>query len=308
MIILTNLYHRIDETIIEHSDEFQKESLLNYLQEVSSQEDNKVLCQLIDTKLKTRNFDDLAGLLAKSSYLTFFGTCPYCGNSNLLAIPKTRVEEFGTDPYFCVLCGETNPQEKLAGGLKKVQVIYQLIAGCKDDATKDSFEDPVRSLTERVLLEQCVILLATSAEVFLKDNFCILSNIRFVRHGKSLFSRFYSEVKNDFVNMGKVRKAYKEYLEVNLNGELGEDTLSKMNLLMQKRNVIVHNLGIADRAFVNQSGIECELKSEIPISLGEIEEYIVTLQKVGNILNAIQSDEMNKYRFECWKLFCKECF
>lgn len=302
---MTNLYHRIDETIVEHSDNFQKESLLNWLQVVSSQENNKVLCQLIDTKLKTRNFDDLAELLDRSSYSTFFGTCPYCGNSGLFAVPKKRIKECGTDPYFCVCCGETNPQEKLVGGLKKVQVIYQLITGYKDDITKSPLESSVKSLTERVLLEQCVILLATSAEVFLRENFCILLNLRFVRHGKSLFPRFYSEVKNDFINMGKVRKAYKENLGIILNDRLSEDALSKMNLLMQKRNVVVHNLGIADRTFVNQSGIKCKLKREIPISLGEIEEYIVTLQEVGNILDAVQSDEMNKYRLECWKLFCE---
>ena len=138
-------------------------------------------------------------------------------------------------------------------------------------------------MTERVLLEQCIILLATSAEVYLKENFCVLLNIRFVRHGSSLFPRFYSEVKNDFINMGKVKKAYKDNLGIILSDKLGEDTLRQMNLLMQKRNVIVHNLGIADRTFLNQSGIECKLKKEIPISFSEIEEYITTLQKVENI-------------------------
>ncbi len=105
--------------------------------------------------------------------------------------------------------------------------------------------------------------------------------------------------------MGKVKKAYKDNLGITLSEKLGEDTLRQMNLLMQKRNVIVHNLGIADRTFLNQSGIECKLKQEIPISFREIEEYINTLQKIESIFNAILSDEMDKYRLESWKLFCE---
>lgn len=302
MIGLTNIYHNIDETQIECLNDAQKESFLHWLKTLAIQENNQNLCHGIDAKLKTRKFDNIAELQAKLSHRVFFGICPYCGMSGIFATSKALIKEHGTDPFCCVCCGETNPHEKLNGGLKKVQVMYQMLDKLKNERDKSGQINSQNPLTERVLLEQCIILLATSTEVFLKDNFCILLNIHFVRHGRSLFHRFYSDAKNDFINIGKANKSYRDNLEINLKEELGDDTLKKLNILMQKRNVIVHNLGIADSTFLNQSGIECELRKAVPISFMEIQEYITALENVESKLNSILDDEMNKYCLENWKL------
>jgi len=299
---LTNLYHILDETLIECLNDTQKESFLHQLNKLAKQEINQNLCDIIDAKLKTGKFDNLAELLEKSSHRIFFCMCPYCGGSGILTISEGPIKKHEVDPFCCVFCGETNPHEKLMGGLKKVQVLYQMIEILKNERDRSESIDYRNPLTERVLLEQCIILLATSTEVFLKDNFCILLNIHFVRHGRSLFHRFYSDAKNDFINIGKANKSYRDNLEINLKEELGDDTLKKLNILMQKRNVIVHNLGIADSTFLNQSGIECELRKAVPISFMEIQEYITALENVESKLNSILDDEMNKYCLENWKL------
>jgi len=305
---LTNLYHILDETLIECLNDTQKESFLHQLNKLAKQEINQNLCDIIDAKLKTGKFDNLAELLEKSSHRIFFCMCPYCGGSGILTISEGPIKKHEVDPFCCVFCGETNPHEKLMGGLKKVQVLYQMIEILKNERDRSESIDSRNPLTERVLLEQCIILLATSVEVSLKDNFCILLNIRFVRHGSSLFPHFYSDTKNDFLNIGKANKSYKDDLGINLKEKLGDDTFKKLNILMQKRHVIVHNLGIVDITFLSQSGIKCELKRAVPISVTEIEEYIAALEHVDNKLNTILADEMGKYHLENWKLLCGHYF
>ena len=52
------------------------------------------------------------------------------------------------------------------------------------------------------------MVLATGIEIFLKDIFAISMDLLFVKNEHSLFSKFYKESKNDFVNVGKGKEKF----------------------------------------------------------------------------------------------------
>lgn len=253
-------------------------------------------------RLKDEHFDDIPEIMKKSSFEFFCMTCPYCNNLGIISIAKTQTEDT-LDPFTCVYCGDTNPHDKLIRGLEKVNMIYQQAKEHNDYTSADPDDLFDHYCIERVLIEQCVTLLATSTEIFLKDVYCLLLNIRFVRYEKSLFQRFHSDVRNDFLNIGKAKQMFKKDLDIDLDNEIGKDTLAQMNLLILKRNVIVHNLGRADSIFLSQSGVACKLRQPIPITFKEIEELIAAIEKIGATLETILANEMKEYRSERLKLY-----
>lgn len=246
---------------------------------------DNILLRMLEPHLKTtlemqvKNMTDQFNLekernlsLKDADRESYLRMCPYCNNFYLL---QTRRGHVGAK--FCVMCGESSPFEKITYSLEKVSILYQISTFI---ASNEGNKDEIKN--ERVLLEQCIVVLATGIEIFLKDIFAISMDLLFVKNEHSLFSKFYKESKNDFVNVGKGKEKFNSELNINLDLLLGTEILKELNVIMLKRNVIVHNNGIADKPFTNQAGIKCNLGQPIPISTEDISHYISTVETLVN--------------------------
>lgn len=203
-------------------------------------------------------------------YTTYFLFCPYCKNSLILLIDA--------QPKFCTSCGETNPFQKLENSATKASLLFGLVQKSEEQVT-------------RVLLEQSIVILATCIEVFFRDIYSTILNLRHVKHGHTIIERFYNEVKNDFINTGKIRKRFKD-LGIDIKNTIGEEVVKDINLLLLKRNVIVHNNGIIDKAFLSNSGLNgCNIGSLVEISKDEIQKSINIINDLSISLEEIYINE-----------------
>jgi len=216
---------------------------------------------------------DIAKHLDSFDNLYHFFSCPYCNHFGLLSTSRTLPEE----PYVCIMCGETDPFYKVEDGIRKAMDIWRLPELIEGQFSKEDNED-----IERLLFEQTIVIMATVVEVFLRDIYSTFLNIRYVQNHKSLYKRFYQESKNEFTNIGKANKKFNNDLNIDIEQIIGKDMFNDLNLLMLKRNCIVHNVGIVDKIFKEQSGIKCEIKNIIPISKKEINDNIRILEKIIN--------------------------
>lgn len=204
----------------------------------------------------------------------FIRLCPYCNKFTLLSIPDKRTSKFG-DPKVCVICGETNPFDKILLSSEKSGILYSLSAFC---AAGDGTPEDIRNV--RTLMEQSIVVMATGLEIFLRDIYSSGMNIKFVKSKHSLFAKFSNESKNDFINIDKTVKKFKTGLDIDLKTVLDEKDIKKINELFLKRNAIVHNNGFADNIFKSQSGIECKIGKEIPITDQDISDYSVVIERI----------------------------
>lgn len=224
----------------------------------------------------------------RSHYLRL---CPYCNGFFLLSMSEGVADEL-VFPSRCVICGESNPFEKIQESFGKADTLYGLSVFC---ACGDDDEDDIKN--ERTLLEQTIVVLATGFEIFMRDLFCSGMNLKFVKNGRSLFSKFSVETKNDFINIGKATEKFKKELDIDLKTVFSKDEIGKIKILLLKRNVIVHNNGFVDTQFKNQSGMECQIGQPIHINAEEVSEYISILETVVDKLEtefeAILSPEID---------------
>lgn len=202
-------------------------------------------------------------------YTTYFLFCPYCKNSLILLIDA--------QPKFCTTCGETNPFQKLENSASKASLLFGLVQKSEEQVT-------------RVLLEQSIVILATCIEVFFRDIYSTILNLRHVKRGHTIIERFYNEVKNDFINTGKIRKRFKD-LGIDIKNTVGEEVVKDINLLLLKRNVIVHNNGIIDKAFLSNSGLNGNIGSLVEISKDEIQKCINIINDLSNGLEEFYNNE-----------------
>lgn len=221
--------------------------------------------------------------------LHFLRLCPYCNILSFLSITGTSVDKLES-PSRCAFCGESNPFDKFKHSLNKVDILYGLAA------FSSAGDDDSDNENERALLEQAIVALATGFEIFLKDIYCSGMNLKYIKDGQSLFFKFSAESKNDFINIGKAMSKYKNDLNIDLKKMLSDNDLKKINFLLLKRNVIVHNNGFVDIQFKNQSGIDCKIGEQIQITNEDIAMYRSILESVVEKLEdefeAILSPEM----------------
>jgi transposase-like protein len=207
-------------------------------------------------------------------YSIIFLYCPYC-----------RATDFGVKKYnrgrpeSCKTCGRTDPYQKLYDlTLSKATYLCNLYQSQtpNNDSTKK---------VNRAILEQSIVILATSFEVYLRDMYATTLNRMFIKSDKDLLDRFYSDSRNTFTNYEKAKDAFKkEPIKINFKAAPKNKNFNEqLTLLLLKRNAIVHNAGIADDTFVKEAkkaGLEVEKGKEIPINVTEIYVYSTL---VGNV-------------------------
>ncbi|GIQ70748.1 hypothetical protein XYCOK13_35720 [Xylanibacillus composti] len=242
--------------------------------------------------------DEVQELLKKPEFYdkdadVYFLFCPYCKKTNILTTFPTKTRR--VIPRYCVSCGESSPNSKITDSLSKARKLFEMQSSPDD-------------LLNRILLEQCIVMSATSVEVYLRDVYSTLLNMRFIRSEESLIERFYSDAKNDFINIGKSKKRFQQELNISLSELIDVDNTKKLNLLMLKRNVIVHNNGITDKVFAASSGIESRIGKKVEITKEEVESYFSIIEIMFNNMNRIYTQEYKDHMLKEIKNFFRNRF
>jgi hypothetical protein len=221
--------------------------------------------------------EETSGKFGSTGVICYVTLCPYCNNFAVL-IRKSLT--FKYEPNACTICGESTPYYKFKHCIKKAQILYQLSDYCQSN--KDKFPKNIQN--ERVLLEQCVVVLATGIELFFKDIYILSMDLKYVKPEYTLNSKLNADVKNDFLNIGKTVKNFKNEFKIDISKILGQETIKKMTYLLLMRNLIVHNNGFVDSIFLNNIP---ENRREnyragrpIPISKDEIIDFINITEEV----------------------------
>lgn len=256
-----NINWRIDEEIISKFDKKNKETITNLLENIQKSEDikgNTILKMLKNVRIHVNS-------------------CPYCNVVGINILPVGGNWEFND---FCPHCMEPSPNMKIWHSLSNAE---DLLLG--SDYILSGEDIPEVEYWYRTILEQSIVIIATGVEMFFRNIFAIIMNLRYVKTEKSLYQRFYVEGKNEFINIGKAKKKINDDLDVNIKDILGDDNYKKLNLLMLKRNAIVHNSGFVDNSFQSQCGIPCELKDQIPLDKDEVKEYLKIVKDFVDSIN-----------------------
>jgi len=208
----------------------------------------------------------------------FIRMCPYC--NVLVAFLRVWMDDDkdGT-PQACAHCGETPPYDKCKQSIRKAKILSDLSASCASgDEPRQKKEE------ERVLQEQCIVVLATGIEVFLRDVYGICMDLKYVKPEFSLYAKFKSGAKNDHVTLGDTALQFKTELKMDMSEILGKDLIHKLDILMLKRDAIVYKNSHADTIFLNNSGIKGKVGNRIPVSHPEISEFIRTSEIIVDVL------------------------
>ena len=207
--------------------------------------------------------------------------CPYCKS-----ITFNAVELDDRYPETCYLCRESDPYFKIGKSIEKAKYLYNLIL-------KDEISTEKPEYFKRIILEQIIVILATGLELFLRDIYSTTLNHRFIKDDKSMFERFFQDSRNKFTNLNSAKGLFSKDLGINLGSMEGQG-FKKLKLLMVSRNAIVHNIGLADVHYIDQSELEIEPKTPIPIQIEDISEYILLLERLAIDIN-------NKLGMELWQ-------
>ncbi|MCK5267903.1 MAG: hypothetical protein KAR07_07040 [Spirochaetes bacterium] len=238
------------------------------------------LKKLIEDEI-TEEYLNIEEFLKKINRSFFFMLCPYCNSVALLTTAKINRQKY-ENPMICPFCGEKNQYDKITQSLEKTRILYELAANI--ESINSDFDN---KKVKRTLLEQSIVTIATGLEVFLRDIYSTTLNIKYIKPHKSLIHRFYKDTRTEFINLGNARRKYIQDLGIDFKNE----NFKKLNLLMLKRNVIVHNNGIVDNTFLGQCGLDCKLKDCIPIEIKEIEEYIYIVNELVEEIGQLFQEE-----------------
>ncbi len=206
-------------------------------------------------------------------YPVVYFYCPKCKKSYFLPCFGKKAAE---NMKYCANCREPSIDHRFNEGIHKVADLLKISDKLEDSEGVQSKE-----------LNQCIItMLCSIYEVYLRDFYADILNSKFVRQKYSLYKKFLKDCKNDFLNPGKTADRFKKELGIDYRNIIGEDVYKALILLADSRNVIVHNNGICDTAFVSHHP-DIEIRSQIMPSTKMVLEFfklvILTVKQLDEI-------------------------
>lgn len=209
-------------------------------------------------------------------YSLVYMYCPKCKVTGFLVnhLSKKQSSEF----KFCPHCGEPNINYRYNVGRGKIIALLQLSRKLSDDGDQLS-----RILCQKILISICSIF-----EVYLREFYADILNTKFIRSDLSLYDKFVSDCKNDFLNPGKTQERLKRDLNINYKDKIGHDIFKSLVFWADCRNVIVHNNGICDKRFVKKYP-DYELRSELIPNWQQTTAYLCAVDVAVKNLDQLYS-------------------
>jgi len=210
----------------------------------------------------------------RTRYPVVFFYCPKCKSS--MITPMIGGLKTANGLKFCPHCGEPSIDHRFNEGIKKIFNLFEI-----------SKEVSSSNLIDSKQLNQCIITaLCSIYEVYLREFYADILNAKFVRGEHTLYKKFLKDCKNDFLNPGKTSDRLRKELGLNYKQIVGNDAYKALSLLADYRNVIVHNNGICDDAFISQHP-DVERHAQILPSLNTIaaltQVVIFSVQKMDEV-------------------------
>lgn len=261
----------------------------NFLERFNTDEQDKLAdfaysVYLSCLKKKSKKLDK-ATYLASSRvhYSLAYTYCPKCKSKGFIINHLTRNQS--NSFKFCPHCGEPNIIHRLNVGREKVVSLLTL-----SKYLEENVDDVSLKLNQQILVSICSIY-----EVYLREFYADLLNTKFIRADLSLYDKFVSDCKNDFLNPGKTHSRLKKELDIDYKNTVGLDIFKVLSLWADYRNVIVHNNGICDKVFVAHHP-EIEVRSELAPKWYQVVGYLhavdLAVKKLDEIYSSVLLDSV----------------
>ncbi|BDF70356.1 hypothetical protein CE91St41_24170 [Oscillospiraceae bacterium] len=198
--------------------------------------------------------------------------CPYCGAVDILIIDK-KIHKTAT-PNFCPYCGKRDTTDNILRQISR----FIRIQGINWIGIKGLINEKPSS-EEWLLAYDCyqmeIIELASIIEVFLRDYFetLLLANNFNANKDCSEYVKkaVRKNTRNDFMNIEKANRIYKQAFRIDLKGVLSESIWNDLIDIVNLRNMMIHNNGRIDNAF-KQTPTYLRLKGYIIDDLFKLEK------------------------------------
>lgn len=284
------IYHRIDSKMLSRLCKKERKKVDKALW---------IMVKATDLEGDVESAPSLGELLDDGPRHHHFLTCPFCCATGFVSI-RSKKETSPPNPCVCVFCGETEPFKKIEDSIMRTRTLLDISQVAKGSPIKGGDK-------QRILREQALVVLATGLEIFFRDAYGIMMNARYVKDGHSLCGKFREETRNIFTNLDNVRSKFVKDLELDVNEMVKESQWDLLKLTMAKRNVIVHNAGTVDAAFIGQCKKESirnllkslrqnpELKKPIQVSARELSRAIVAFDDLSTKIRKIYEKENEPY-------------
>lgn len=178
-------------------------------------------------------------LSKRTHYPVIFFCCPKCKASMIAPMHGFKTAH---GLKYCPHCGEPSIDYRFNTGIDKV---FKLIQISMSISSTDA-------LQSKILNQSIITSLCSVYEVYLREFYADILNIKYVRSSRSLYTKFLKDCKNDFLNPGKTTDRLRKELMVDYKQIVGANAYKALILLSDYRNVIVHNNGICDDTFISK--------------------------------------------------------
>jgi hypothetical protein len=199
----------------------------------------------------------------------FLSVCEYCRADYMLGTSSIRT----TSPIYCVSCGRTSPYRAFQRNLERTALLMSIGSSMRKSDEKSS---------KAILLEQALVTVITSFEVFLRDVYSLVVDHKHVIFGESIYARIYDSTRNEFLGLGTATSKFKKEVGLNLKEKLGQSNYSFLSKMYSARHIIVHNCSIKDKDYISQTGEEPqELNKKLSVSMRDLDKLMSLAKKVG---------------------------
>lgn len=218
-------------------------------------------------------------------YEIYVLVCEFCRTSGILHTAVRKMHK--TRPNACVFCGKVAPWAVFNYNLEKCNELLKI-------ANKKNMKS--EKVARETLIEQALVSFITNLEIYLRTTHALSIDFDHVIYGKSIFDRVYNETRNQFLNVGAISKQLKNSFSIDLKKELDNTTFKFLSKMYSTRHIIVHNSGIKDKEYINQTDEDVtELKKRVSIQIGDVRTLISNTKKIIKKIDAELNNALVQY-------------
>ncbi|MBR3608103.1 MAG: hypothetical protein IKL51_11140 [Lachnospiraceae bacterium] len=173
--------------------------------------------------------------------------CPYCGNTEIIPLDQTLdiLDQFN----YCFNCGKSTASQNAQTQLSSIiRMRFMNSIGVKQAI--EQYSDRDISLMSYEVYHHELILLSSILEVILRNFFESLVYIKYHSEKNDYISNvIHKSTGNDFMHFDKANNHYKRALSINLKELVSSDCRDNLIDMINIRNTLIHNNGMADKKF-----------------------------------------------------------
>jgi len=177
--------------------------------------------------------------------------------------------------FFCPSCGYNSVTRTYTDSLRKIK------------AKKDNIEIVRRALTESSSKDEAEITCRSMLETCISDGVTA-----FQKYCEGLYADFGKPAPNAFQRLNQGSDLWKAAIQKGYDNWVTDVELNQLNILFQKRHILLHNEGIVDLQYIKKSGDSSYKEGQrIVVSSNDIDILLEYLKKLSlGIKESINKD------------------